>query len=73
MQTKNFKFSLTPVLILFYLSILFYSCGGYKNTKYDNVDYQLYQLYYENSSGENGLTTFDYSDEGILEKGNFSK
>ena len=33
-----------------------------------NPEYQLFQLYYVNTSGENGVTTFDYNDEGILEK-----
>ncbi len=68
MNTKSIKRYLTSALIIFYLPALLYSCKIFKDNKTHNSEYQLYQLYYENSSGENGLTTFDYNDEGILEK-----
>jgi len=68
MQTKNAKIYFSLTLTICGLSILFCSCRNIKINKHANMEYQLFQLYYEDSSGEKGLTTFNYNDEGILEK-----
>ncbi len=67
MQTEKIKIYHVSFFIIFFISFLFCSCGNFK-TNNNAMEYQLFQLYYENSSGEKGLTTFDYNDKGVLEK-----
>ena len=62
------EFARVVTLFAFYITLLSYSCTNVKNEKSGGIGYRLFQLHYENSSGEKGLTTFDYNEGGILEK-----
>ena len=51
------------IIIIFLLFI--YSCTP-SNDKSNNLEYRLLKLHYENNSGEKGLTTFEYDENGNI-------
>jgi hypothetical protein len=68
MSIKNLRIINVFILSAVFSFILLLSCKTDNKDKSDHIEYQLLKLYYENSSGENGLTTFDYDEKGILDK-----
>jgi hypothetical protein len=68
MDKKIFTIYIVLSLLILSFTILSFSCQTFTTDRSDNKEYQLLKLYYENSSGEKGLTTFDYNEKGILEK-----
>ena len=65
---KNLRIPIVLSLLTIFFLILLISCKTGNKDKSDCIKYRLLRLYYENSSGENGRTTFDYDEKGILDK-----
>jgi hypothetical protein len=63
MILKPFKLSAITLLILFLPSRPGYCCDSIKAV---NNEFRLIKLNYENHSGEKGLTTFIYNENGVM-------
>lgn len=71
MKSNSFR----NMVILIAVLIVFCSCQQKQNTGTDktnpsgSVDYRLFKLYYKNTSGENGISVYDYDQAGHRRKG----
>lgn len=64
---KNVSLFIISLLILFPFVSLGNGVADTSN-KSDDLEYRLFKLHYNNSSGEKGVTLFDYDEDGIMHK-----
>ena len=65
MILKLFRLLSVVTMIIYSLSLSWFCCDS---TKVEDNKFRLIKLHYENLSGERGLTTFVYNEDGVMQQ-----